>query len=181
MAHAEFRDSRPNDGHRVLAKWESDGLLRAVLTQNIDGLHQDAGNSNVLEIHGSARKVGCLDCDFIESADPWVKQYEQTDEPPECPRCGGLLKHATISFGQSLSENVLQTSIKLARTADLCFAIGSSLVVDPAASLPRTAKRTGGRLVIINRDETPLDDLADIVMRDEIGAALTEIAKLASA
>jgi NAD-dependent deacetylase len=177
IAHVGFRDSEPNEGHRVLAGWEAEDLLTAVLTQNIDGLHQDAGSHNVLEIHGSARKVGCLQCEFIEPADAWVTQYEQTGEPPECPRCGGLLKHATISFGQSLSEHVLQASIELARSADLCLAIGSSLVVEPAASLPRTTKRTGGRLVIINRDETPLDDLADLVIRDEIGRSLTEVAR----
>lgn len=175
LAHVEFQNSQPNAGHRVLAEWEQAGRLQAVITQNIDGLHQQAGSRDVLELHGTAREVSCLECDFREPADPWVQCYQQKGEPPACPRCGGHLKHATVSFGQSLPEDVLQRSIELSRTSDLFLAIGSSLVVQPAASLPQVAKRTGGRLVIINRDPTPLDTMADAVLHAGIGEVLSRL------
>lgn len=178
LTHREFIESPPNAGHLTLAKWEAAGRLRAVITQNIDGLHQVAGSQKVLELHGSARFVSCLDCGARDDADPWVKIFLETNRPPCCPKCGGLLKHATISFGQMLPAAVLQDSIQLAKQADLFLAMGSSLVVEPAASLPRIAKQRGSRLVIINRDPTPQDDLADIVIHDSIGPTLQRVNEL---
>jgi NAD-dependent deacetylase len=178
IAHADFAAARPNDGHRVLADWETAGRLRAVITQNIDGLHQEAGSRRVLELHGTAREIGCLACGQRSPADRWVTQYLETHVVPDCPECGGLLKHATISFGQALDEGVLEESLRLSRQSDLFLAVGSSLVVHPAAGLPEMAKENGARLVIINRDPTPLDGIADLVVREGIGATLTRTAKL---
>ncbi len=168
-AHADFRDARPNVGHLALAKWEAAGQLRGVITQNIDGLHQEAGSGNVLELHGTARRVTCIDCKAMFEVDSLVEQFRQNNAVPPCEACGGRLKHATVSFGQSLSEDVLQEAVAWSQQADLMFAIGSSLVVTPAAELPQVAKAYGGRLVIINRDETPLDAVADAVIRQSIG------------
>ncbi len=175
QAHREFAASRPNAGHQTLAGWEARGLLRSVITQNIDGLHQAAGSRQVYELHGTALWIACLECRARFEAGPLVEQFLATDRVPTCERCGGLLKHATVSFGQALPEDVLRAAIHDAEKSDLFFAIGSSLVVEPAASLPRAAKRCGARLVIINRDPTPLDRVADILVRDPIGAALSSI------
>lgn len=177
--HREFFDSQPNDGHKVLAKWEQTGRLQAVITQNIDGLHQLAGNENVYELHGTARYIKCQDCEKMYDADPLVQQYLVNQELPLCEACGiDRLKHATVSFGQMLPEDVLETSIELCRQADLIFAIGSSLVVTPAANLPLMTKQSGGKLVIINRDETGLDDYADAVINAGIGETLMAIDEL---
>ncbi|MEZ6069863.1 MAG: Sir2 family NAD-dependent protein deacetylase [Pirellulales bacterium] len=175
-AHRGFADAQPNDGHRCLAAWQRAGHLRAVITQNIDGLHQLACSDDVVELHGTAREVACIDCDGRYDPEPLMAQFGAEDRVPPCPDCGGRLKNATISFGQSLSSEVLERAVELARTADLLLAVGSSLVVEPAASLPRLAKQSGSRLVIINRDATPLDPLADIVINAPIGATLTQIA-----
>lgn len=175
ISHADFVRAKPNAGHRVLARWEQAGRIRGVVTQNIDGLHQLAGNRRVLELHGTARDVSCLDCGWRDVADGWVQRFIDSQRVPDCPECGGLLKHATVSFGQSLPEDVLEESAELAEQSDLFFAIGSSLVVQPAAGLPLLAKQTGARLVIINRDPTPLDASADAVLREPIGETLTAI------
>jgi NAD-dependent deacetylase len=170
--HAEFRAAQPNAGHRVLARWQAAGRLRGVITQNIDGLHQMSGSAGVLELHGTAREAGCLDCRERYDIEPFVAQFLETHKPPCCPSCGGLLKHATISFGQQLPVAVLMEATRWSREADLMLAIGSSLVVTPAADLPRVAKQHGARLVIVNRDPTPLDPLADAIFREPIGEVL---------
>jgi NAD-dependent deacetylase len=175
ITHHEFVASEPNVGHRALARWEKAGLLKTVVTQNIDGLHQLAGSQSVLELHGTAREVACLGCAARFPADPWVQQFEEQDQVPDCPECGGLLKHATISFGQSLDEQVLESAIAASRSCDLVIALGSSLVVEPAASLPRLAKQSGAALVIINRDPTPLDSIADVRVFDGIGDTLSAV------
>ncbi len=176
--HRDFADAEPNDGHRVIAEWEKASRLVGVITQNIDGLHQLAGNEHVLELHGSAREILCQDCGARYPAEPLVQEFLRTNVVPVCRECiDGRLKHATVSFGQSLSQSVLQRAVQWSEQADLFFAIGSSLVVSPAADLPRLAKQSGSRLVIINRDETPLDGLADEVVREPIGVALTAIAR----
>ncbi|MDA1051457.1 MAG: NAD-dependent deacylase [Planctomycetota bacterium] len=175
IAHRDFADAQPNAGHHILAKWERTGKLSAVVTQNIDGLHQLAGSEHVLELHGTARFVACLDCEARFEAGIMVERYLEQNHPPDCPECGGIMKHATISFGQSLPTDVLQESIELAQQAELFFAVGSSLVVQPAASLPMLAKQSGGRLVIINRDATSQDELADVVINASIGETLSTI------
>lgn len=174
--HADMARALPNVGHDNLARWEADGRLTAVITQNIDGLHQQSGSRRVLELHGTARQIGCLDCKARYEADAMVLQFKTTGVVPNCPSCGsGLMKHATVSFGQQLPPDVLQDAFALSKGAELFFAIGSSLVVEPAASLPRTAKEHGARLVIINRDSTPQDDLADIVLQQPIGVTLAAV------
>ncbi len=178
VAHRDFADAEPNDGHRILAKWESQGRLRGIITQNIDGLHQAAGSRNVLELHGTARQIACLGCDARFEPGPLVEGFLETNVVPECPECGGLLKHATISFGQSLPPEVLDAAVEWTQACDLFLAMGSSLVVEPAASLPRFAHQGGAKLVIINRDPTGQDELADAVVRAGIGQTLVAIDEL---
>ncbi|MCA9229932.1 MAG: Sir2 family NAD-dependent protein deacetylase [Planctomycetales bacterium] len=176
VGHSEFADALPNDGHRIIAEWEAAGRIHGVVTQNIDGLHQIAGNQNVLELHGTARQVQCQDCGARYDAGPLVAEFLATEEVPSCRHCSdGRLKHATISFGQALPREVLEEAADWCQQAGLLFAIGSSLVVTPAANLPVMTKQQGGRLVIINRDSTPLDAIADEVIGGSIGAALVAI------
>lgn len=177
----EFGDALPNTGHQVLAQWESERNLRGIVTQNIDGLHQDAGSKLVIEIHGTARRVHCLQCDFQDTADEYCRSFLKTQSIPACPECHtGLLKHATISFGQQLDQVVLQAAQTMVRTADLLIVMGSSLVVEPAASLPVTARQYGAQLVIINRDATALDSFANLVVHDNIAHTLTQVDQLLS-
>ena len=175
VAHRDFADSQPNSGHTLLAEWEAAGKLQAVVTQNIDGLHQLAGSSRVIELHGTARQIACLQCEQRYEAGPVVKQFLETDQVPSCHECGGMLKHATISFGQSLQPEVLESAMTLAQAADLLLVLGSSLVVEPAASLPRLAQQQGARVVIVNHDKTPQDGTADQVFHESIGATLEAI------
>ena len=174
-AHNQFAAAEPNEGHRVLARWERVGRIAGVITQNIDGLHQLAGSRTVLELHGTARQVACLDCEARYAVEPLVRSFLEANQVPPCPRCSGRLKHATISFGQPLPDDILTRAGEISRQCDLFLAIGSSLVVHPAAGLPALAKHNGARLVIINRDETPLDEMADIVLRAPIGETLSTL------
>jgi len=174
-SHRDFAESQPNVGHEVIAKWENGGRLRGVITQNIDGLHQLANSQQVLELHGTTRQIGCLECGERFDAGELVDKFLVEDAVPVCPSCDGLLKHATVSFGQQLPSDVLESAIEWSSESDLFFAIGSSLVVEPAASLPRLAKQSGAKLVIINRDGTPLDMIADCVIHDSIGETLKTI------
>ncbi len=167
--------ARPNAGHIALACLEAAGRLEAVITQNVDGLHQRAGSRRVLELHGSARRCVCLGCGARHDPDAVQARLEAGEEVPLCPGCGGLLKSAAIFFGQPLPGEVLSEALALCRKCDLVLAIGSSLLVEPAASLPLEARRNGARLVILNNSSTPLDTVADIVLREPIGAALTAV------
>jgi len=176
--YQELRAAKPNDGHRALARLESEGKLVAVITQNIDGLHQDAGSRRVLELHGTNRFALCLKCDAHVDVDEIQAILESGVEIPLCTSCGGLLKMATISFGQSLPPDVLREAFDMAAVSDLVLALGSSLVVEPAASIPLQAKNNGAKLVIINNTETPLDSLADIVIRQSIGATMSQVLEL---
>jgi NAD-dependent deacetylase len=173
--HREFANAQPNTGHQVLTRWEAAGRIRGVITQNIDGLHQLSGSRRVLELHGTARQAACLDCKARYEIGPLVEQFMAQNCVPDCQECGGRLKHATISFGQTLPADVLMEANRWSREADLMLAIGSSLVVTPAADLPRTAKAHGARLVIINRDPTPLNPLADAIYTNSIGEVLKAI------
>ena len=176
LGHRDFSDAQPNAGHRVTAEWEVKGRVHGVITQNIDGLHQIAGNRNVLELHGTARRILCQDCGARYDAEPLVAEFLATDCVPACSQCAdGRLKHATISFGQALPSDVLKQAVEWCKQADLLIAVGSSLVVSPAADLPAITKQHDGLLVIINRDSTPLDSIADEVIHESIGSALTAI------
>lgn len=174
-AHQEFTDSKPNPGHSVIANWEQRGVIRGVITQNIDELHQQAGNQHVLELHGTAQKVQCMQCGARSPVQRYVDDFLATDVPPMCSDCSGPLKHATISFGQPLDESVIQQAHRWMTEADLVLAMGSSLVVHPAAGLPVVAKQHGAQLVIINRDPTPLDEQADLVVNKPLGETLTAV------
>ena len=174
----EMRRARPNAGHQALARLEAAGKLATVITQNIDGLHQDAGSRRVVELHGTSRSVLCLQCEARYDPDAIQARLESGEEIPLCDRCGGALKSATVSFGQMLPQDVLSDAINLCRGANLVLAIGSSLVVEPAASLPLQAKRDGARLVILNGTETPLDSIADVVLREPIGESLARVVQL---
>ncbi len=175
---ADFAAATPNVGHRLLAEWEERGLIQAVITQNIDGLHQIAGSRRVLELHGTARQVSCLDCSARYDTPSMHELFLSMDAVPPCAACGGMLKHAVVSFGQSLPADVLQASMQMARQADLLLVLGSSLVVEPAATIPRYARQHGARVVIINRDPTPQDEAADCVVNHSIGATLAAIEEL---
>ena len=174
-AYREYSEAKPNGGHEILAAWESRGLLQGVITQNIDGLHQQAGSTAVQEIHGTARVVSCLDCGFRDDAGKWVGKYFETGAAPRCPSCAGPLKHATISFGQDLDKLVLGNCSRWSRECELLLVMGSSLAVRPAADLPVLAKQTGSRVVIINRDPTALDDMADLVIHGGLGDTLATV------
>lgn len=177
-SYDEFVAARPNAGHLALARLEERGRLAAVITQNIDELHQLAGSRRVLELHGTARRVVCLSCDRRYTAEEIQRRLVTSEEAPVCDSCGGWLKSATVSFGQALPEDVLAESVKLARQCDLFVAIGSSLVVEPAASLPRIARSRGARLAIITRSDTPLDPMADWVIHRSIGETFERLMAL---
>jgi NAD-dependent deacetylase len=177
----------PNPAHRALAAMEHAGTLRALLTQNIDGLHQRAGSAPdlVVELHGTIHQVQCLGCG---ARTPMLAELERVRESlpdPPCRVCGGMLKSATISFGQPLDRAVLRRALAAAQHCDLFLAVGSSLTVQPAAGLCQVAAEAGARLVIINAQPTPYDDLAiqtgGAVIRDPIGSALPAVVSLASA
>ena len=177
VAHRDFAHAEPNAGHRVLAQWEEQGRLIGVITQNIDGLHQLAGSRRVLEVHGTAREVACVGCRRRWAAEVGLAWYAEQGMAPDCPDCGRPLKHATISFGQPLDGEVLEAASDWASQCDLVLALGSSLVVQPAAGIPVLAQNFGARLVIINRDPTPLDHQADLVLRTPLGETLLAAAE----
>jgi len=173
----DFQRADPNPAHLAIADLEKHGKLSAVITQNIDELHQRAGNSpeKVFELHGTMRKIRCLDC---EAPYPWEEAFrllEQGKPVGNCSKCGGLLKPATISFGQQLPLRTLEEAQQRTRSADLFISIGSSLVVYPAAFLPEMAKDAGATLVIINREPTPFDMIADLVIYGQAGQILAAI------
>jgi NAD-dependent protein deacetylase/lipoamidase len=174
----------PNAGHLALARLEDIGRSLGVITQNIDGLHQLAGSKRVVEVHGTAREVMCIGhaprrgtpdgCGFRAPL-AWALEHVDGGEPdPQCPECGGLVKSATVSFEQVLFADVVEDALTMAGEADLMVAVGSSLVVYPAAELPLVAVRNGARLAIVNDEPTPYDDLADLVVRGRAGQVLSE-------
>ena len=176
MAHPAWA-AQPNPGHIALVELERQGRLHALVTQNIDGLHALAGTSPriLVEIHGTMRDVLCLDCGDRGPARATFERVRAGDDDPPCRRCGGILKSATISFGQSLVPEDLDRAQEAAQRCDLFLAVGSSLTVYPAAALPQIAKRAGARLVIVNGEPTPLDPLADVVLRGPIGEILPRL------
>ena len=171
VRYPALRDAAPNRGHTALAKLERRGRLRALITQNVDGLHRDAGSENVLELHGNTRRIRCLDCGGGYGLEA-LEERMRGEMPPACPDCGGLLKPDVVLFGEPLPEETLQEAIRQSRSCDCFLAIGSSLAVQPAASLPAMAKQAGAGLIIVNKEETPLDAMADIVLRDSASSAL---------
>lgn len=169
----------PNAGHEAIAEFEAAGRLLAVITQNIDGLHQKAGNSDdrVIELHGSTHVIRCTQCGRTYSGTEIQRRLEAGESDPRCPVCGGVLRTGTVLFGEALPERALRIAHAVAQATDLMLVVGSSLVVNPAARLPVIAKDSGARLVIINQSPTPIDDLADIRVEAGAGDTLSGIAE----
>jgi len=172
--HSEAFTAEPNAGHRALVALERRGKLSALITQNIDGLHQKAGTSRdrVVEIHGTIHEVTCLDCGERAPMERALARVRAGEEDPACRSCNGILKSATISFGQSLVHEDLARSERAAKNCDLLLAIGSTLSVYPIAAIVPLAKRSGAKLVIMNGEPTEMDELADVLVRGRIGELL---------
>lgn len=170
-----FVGARPGRGHRAIASLYRAGKIPAVVTQNIDNLHQASGipPEDIVELHGNTTFARCLDCNERFELQ-WVRRRMDTGNgcAPDCPSCGGYIKTATISFGQAMPDAAVRRAQDLAQSCDLLVSMGSSLVVWPAAGLPLLAKRSGAMLVIINREPTDFDEIADLVVRDDIGTVL---------
>jgi NAD-dependent deacetylase len=179
---AGWTGAKPNTGHFAIAKLVDMGKVSCVVTQNVDNLHQHAGidDDKVIEIHGNASYAKCLNCGKRYEFDDLKPRYE-ADDDLTCLFCEGLLKSATISFGQAMPEEKMALAEAEAEIADLCLAIGSSLVVYPAANIPIIAKQTGAQYAIINRDPTDQDPYADLVLNTEIGPLLSKVIELLEA
>lgn len=169
-----YRGVAPNRGHRALARLVAQGRVSAVITQNIDNLHQASGvpAERLIELHGNGSYARCLSCGARHELADVRSRFDATGAAPPCA-CGGVVKSATVSFGQAMPEDAMARAKAAALRCDLFLAIGSSLVVYPAAGFPRLAKANGSRLAILNRDPTPLDEIADLTVRAEIGEALS--------
>ncbi len=169
-----LKKAKPNTAHRSIVKLENSGRIKSIITQNIDGLHKEAGSKNILELHGNTRMFSCLKCklefDFHQINDLLDKHL-----PPECTECGSLIRPNVILFGEPLDPDILSKADTDSSLADLFITAGSSLVVQPAALLPLTAKKNGAKLVIINLDPTPLDAMADLVININVSEVFLKI------
>jgi NAD-dependent deacetylase len=170
----------PNAGHRAVTGLAGIGKVAAVITQNVDNLHRASGlpPEKIIELHGNAGYAACLDCGLRHELADLKAAFLETDALPACRECGGIVKTATISFGQPLPREALVRAEAETLACDLFLVLGSSLLVYPAMTLPILAKRNGARLVIVNREPTDQDELADLVLHDEIGPAMSEVASL---
>ena len=176
LDHSAWK-AKPNTGHLALVDLEKSGKLHALITQNIDELHQMAGNSadKVIEVHGTMRKVVCMACGMTAPMQKALERVRAGEEDPACPDCGGILKSATISFGQQLVPGVIDAAMRAAAEADLFLALGSTLQVYPVAGAVPLARSAGARVVIVNAEPTQLDDIANAVFRDPISQVLPQI------
>ncbi len=167
----------PNRGHHALVALERRGVLHTLITQNVDGLHRAAGSSaeKIVEIHGTIREVVCLDCGERAPMPRALARVEAGEEDPPCRSCGGILKSATISFGQALVPEDLERAMQAARQADLLLAVGSTLGVYPIAGVVPLAKRSGARIVILNAEPTEMDEIGDVVLRGSISDILPQL------
>jgi NAD-dependent deacetylase len=173
---ASFAGARPGRGHRAIARWVEEGRSPGVITQNVDNLHQESGIAvdKLVELHGNTTFATCLSCGTRHELG-WIRtRFEAEGDAPPCRACGGIVKTATVSFGQAMPQVAMRRAKALAATCDLFLAIGSSLIVYPAAGLPALAKERGAWLVIVNREPTPLDEAADLILRGEIGDILND-------
>jgi NAD-dependent deacetylase len=177
---SEMWQAEPNAGHRALAELERKAALHTLVTQNVDGLHQAAGTSpeRVIEIHGNVHEVKCLSCTYRAAMEEALERVRAGEEDPRCLGCGGILKSATISFGENLVPADLERAQRAAQDCDLFLAVGTSLTVYPAAALPEFALDAGARLVVMNAQETPFDRVAAAVFNDQLGTVLPELAQL---
>ncbi len=172
-----YRGARPGRGHRLIAELVARGRMPAVITQNIDGLHQASGipADAVVELHGNGTYAACLHCGERHELHPIREHFQAHGEAPDCSACGGVVKSATISFGQSMPAVAMRRAVSLAADAEIFLVLGSSLQVYPAASLPAVAKKSGAILVIVNREPTAADEIADVVIHDEIGTVADDV------
>ena len=175
-----LENARANKGHRSVAQLVDEGRCIAVITQNVDNLFQDAGipDDKVIELHGNAGYARCLSCGIRYELADLESQFRETGRVQPCSACGGIVKSATISFGQAMPEAAMQRAQEATESCDLMVVAGSSLVVYPAAGFPEYAKQLGARVAIVNREETPLDSIADVVVNREIGPALSFVVGL---
>ncbi|MFD7088524.1 NAD-dependent deacetylase [Streptomyces sp. NPDC059896] len=171
--------AEPNAAHRAVAELARAGTAVRVITQNVDGLHQLAGlpARKVLELHGTARAVSCTRCHARSSMEEALKRVAAGEPDPRCPECGGILKSATVMFGERLDPEVLAQSMAIAKACEVFLAVGTTLQVQPAASLAGIAADHGARLIIVNAEPTPYDDRADEIIREPIGTALPALLK----
>jgi NAD-dependent deacetylase len=174
---SEMWSAQPNEGHRALVELERKGALHSLVTQNVDGLHHAAGQSDhiVIEIHGNVREAKCMTCGWRGLMEETLDRVRQGEDDPDCIACGGILKSATISFGENLVADDLDRAQLDAMRADVFLALGTSLVVYPAAGLPEMALRAGARLVIVNAEPTPFDSIADAVLREPLESVLPDL------
>jgi NAD-dependent deacetylase len=172
-----LKKAKPNRAHTCLAELEKMGKLKSMITQNIDGLHQEAGSTRVIELHGTTRIVHCVDCSQEYSFDD-VFVFLEKELPPLCKKCRGMLRPAVVFFGEALDPEVLQLAYDEVNSCDFLLAVGSSLVVYPAADLPVRAKQAGAKLAIINIDPTPLDEMADFIIYGQAGRVLSDVTGL---
>ncbi|UCE78195.1 MAG: Sir2 family NAD-dependent protein deacetylase [Nitrospiraceae bacterium] len=171
----ELNSARPNRAHKALAALEQMGRLQCLITQNIDGLHYDAGNADIIELHGTNKRAACLSCGKSWPIADIQARLEAGERAPTCDDCNGLIKPATVSFGQAMPEKELMKAAECASSCDLFLMIGSSLKVEPAASIPKMAYQAGAKLVFVNRTETPLDTVASIIFREDAGDVLSRV------
>lgn len=178
LAHPAWT-AKPNAGHVALVEMERTGRLDALITQNIDGLHQRAGNSSekVIEVHGTVHEVMCMNCHWRGPMQDTLGRVRAGEEDPDCKNCGGILKSATISFGEGLDPHVIARAMQAAEEADLLIAIGTSLGVYPVANVVPLAKSAGAQVIILNAEPTVMDGMADLVLRGVIGEILPELAR----
>ena len=172
-----IKDASPNAAHEAIAEMEAMGRLDCVITQNIDNLHQKAGNApgRVYELHGTMHWIRCLQCGGRYPLEEILGQYRTAADPPACGRCGGIMKPDVIFFGEALPEETLEEATRHAGRCDLLIVVGSSLVVYPAATLPFIAKESGAKLAIVNLSPTPADRIADVVINASAGDTLTRV------
>lgn len=168
--------AKPNSAHLMLSRFEEDGLISGIITQNVDGLHQDAGSSKVYELHGSTKRAVCLDCGEVFLMRETMKRVLSGENPPLCD-CGGLLKPDAVFFGEGLPEKTWQTAINLLNQTDLLVIVGTSLQVSPVSSLPSLALNNGTKVIIVNLGETPFDDRATLVVNRNIGKFFLNLSK----
>jgi len=168
--------AEPNAGHIAIAKLDRMGLLDAVITQNVDGLHQASGlnNEKIIELHGNTRRIRCMTCREITSTEDIQERLNSGDSAPQC-RCGGYLKPDTISFGQTMPVSAVEKATALSRTSDFFLVVGSTLLVQPAAHMPIYARQNGAFLAIVNLSETPCDNMSDVLIRSKAGEVLQRI------
>jgi len=170
-------EAEPNPGHLALARLEAAGYLEAVITQNIDNLHQEAGSSEVLEVHGHLRSATCMECYRVESANGLIHEFLASGQLPRCPDCGGMMKPDVVLFGEQLPIEVVNAAMAHVDSADLMLIAGSSLEVVPVSQLPLRIHRQGGRLIIVNEMTTYVDDVAEVVIHDDVAQVLPRIAE----